>query len=155
MLGLPDTITACLFDLDGVLTKTADVHRAAWKETFDQFLRHRDEAFVPFDANAEYAAYVDGKKREDGVRDFLASRAITLQEGSPDDPPGDGTVHAVGNRKNVLLLSLIRRDGVEVYAGSRLFVEAARKAGLRCAVVSSSANTEEVLNVTEIGRAHV
>ncbi|PRZ40776.1 HAD superfamily hydrolase (TIGR01509 family)/beta-phosphoglucomutase family hydrolase [Antricoccus suffuscus] len=148
MRGLPDTITACLFDLDGVLTKTADLHRAAWKETFDQFLQHRDATFVPFDANADYAAYVDGKKREDGVRDFLASRAITLPEGDPGDPPGDGTVHGVGNRKNVLLLSLIRRDGVKVYDGSRRFVDAARKAGLRCAVVSSSANTEEVLNVT-------
>lgn len=147
MLGLPDTISACLFDLDGVLTKTADVHRAAWKETFDELLRHRGAGFTPFD-EADYAAYVDGKKREDGVRDFLASRAITLPEGRPDDPPGVGTVHAVGNRKNVLLLSLIRRDGVKVYDGSRRYVDAARRAGIRCAVVSSSANTEEVLNVT-------
>jgi len=147
---LPDTITACLFDLDGVLTKTADIHRAAWKQTFDRFLRDRDPRLAPFDDHADYAAYVDGKKRADGVRDFLASRGIVLPEGAPDDPPGQGTVNAVGNAKNVLLLRLIQRDGVEVYDGSRRFVEAARTAGLRCAVVSSSANAGQVLDATAL-----
>lgn len=150
MILLPDTITACLFDLDGVLTKTADIHRAAWKQTFDRFLRDRDPRLAPFDDHADYAAYVDGKKRADGVRDFLASRGIVLPEGTPDDPPGQGTVNAVGNAKNVLLLRLIQRDGVEVYDGSRRFVEAARTAGLRCAVVSSSANAGQVLDATAL-----
>ncbi|HEU4793889.1 MAG TPA: hypothetical protein VFS96_09555, partial [Nitrolancea sp.] len=109
---------ACLFDLDGVLTRTAVVHRAAWTQTFNDYLRQRaertGERFVPFDPQADYAAYVDGKKREDGVRDFLASRGITLPEGTPDDPPGSETVHGLGNRKNVFLLRRISEDGVQV-----------------------------------------
>lgn len=152
MLGLPEGIMACLFDLDGVLTRTAIVHRAAWTQTFNDYLRQRadrtGECFVPFDPQADYAAHVDGKKREDGVRDFLASRGITLPEGTPDEPPGTETVHGLGNRKNVLLLRRISEDGVQVYEGSRRYVEAAREAGLHRAVVSSSANTKQVLEVT-------
>ncbi len=152
MLGLPDGITACLFDLDGVLTDTAAVHNAAWQKTFDGFLRERADAtgepFVAFDPGEDYNRYVDGKKREDGVRDFLASRGIVLDEGSPDDPPGAQTVAGVGNRKNELLLATIAADGVRVYEGSRRYLQAARDAGLRRAVVSSSANTAQVLEVT-------
>jgi beta-phosphoglucomutase family hydrolase len=152
VLGLPDDVTACLFDLDGVLTQTAKVHDAAWTEMFDGYLRARSERtgepFVPFDPAADYNAYVDGKPREDGVRSFLASRGITLPEGSPDDPPGTETVAGLGNRKNEALLATIARDGVEVYDGSRRYLEAARDAGLRRAVVSSSANTAQVLEVT-------
>jgi len=142
-------VTACLFDLDGVLTDTASVHDKAWTQVFDEFLRARDgEGFTPFDPVADYARYVDGKRREDGVRDFLASRAITLPQGDPDDPPTAATVHGVGNRKNVLLLQRIHDDGVRVYDGSRRYLQEARKAGLRRAVVSSSANTRDVLRVT-------
>ncbi len=142
-------MTACLFDLDGVLTDTASVHDKAWTQVFDEFLRARDgEGFTPFDPVADYARYVDGKRREDGVRDFLASRAITLPQGDPDDPPTAATVHGVGNRKNVLLLQRIHDDGVRVYDGSRRYLQEARKAGLRRAVVSSSANTRDVLRVT-------
>ncbi len=152
MLGLPDGVTACLFDLDGVLTDTASVHNGAWKETFDAFLRtwsgRRGEPFVPFDPGPDYGTHVDGKRREDGVRDFLASRGITLPEGSPDDPPDAESVFGVGNRKNELLLRRIREDGVEVYEGSRRYLAAAARAGLRRAVVSSSANTADVLRVT-------
>jgi len=152
MLGLPTTVTACLFDLDGVLTNTAAVHNKAWTEMFDAFLRERSERtgepFVPFDPHADYIGYVDGKPRPDGVRDFLASRGITLPEGSPDDPPGTETVHGLGNGKNVALLRRIDEDGVEVFEGSRSYLQAARDAGLRRAVVSSSANTEQVLEVT-------
>lgn len=152
MLGLPDTVTACLFDLDGVLTDTAAVHNKAWQQTFDDFLRGRaertGEAFVPFDPAGDYNAYVDGKRREDGVRSFLASRGVELPGGSPDDAAGTQTVHGVGNRKNELLLATIERDGVEVYEGSRRYLQAARDAGLRRAVVSSSANTAQVLEVT-------
>jgi beta-phosphoglucomutase family hydrolase len=145
MLGLPETVTACLFDLDGVLTDTASVHRAAWKETFDPLLAGR--GLPPFTGN-DYNAYVDGKPRADGVRDFLASRDIHLPEGAPDDPASAATVFGVGNRKNELLLARIHRDGVSVYDGSRRYLEAARDAGLRRAVVSSSANTADVLQVT-------
>ena len=152
MLGLPDGITACLFDLDGVLTRTPTVHNAAWKATFDGFLEARaartGEPFVPFDPGPDYERYVDGKPRQDGVRDFLASRGITLPEGHPDDPPESETVHGLGNRKNVVLLERIRTDGVEVYEGSRRYVRAAKDAGLHVAVVSSSANTREVLDAT-------
>ena len=149
MLGLPEGIRGCLFDLDGVLTQTAKVHDAAWKQMFDEFLRERaDQAgqpFTPFDPVKDYDEYVDGKPRADGTRSFLASRGITLPEGDPDDPPDAQTVNGLGNRKNVLLLEMIRTQGVEPYEGSVRYVRAARDAGLRRAVVSSSANCHDVL----------
>ena len=146
LLGLPEDIQACLFDLDGVVTRTAVVHAAAWKETFDAFLREREgEDFRPFDSSADYDEYVDGRPRADGVRTFLASRGIELPEGTPDDPPDAQTVNGVGNRKNVLLLERIRTQGVEAYDGTLRYIEAARKLGLRTAIVSSSANTLDVL----------
>jgi beta-phosphoglucomutase family hydrolase len=151
VLGLPEGVTACLFDLDGVLTDTAAVHNAAWKQIFDDFLQERadrdDAIFRPF-TNTDYIDYVDGKPRSDGVRDFLASRDIHLPEGSPDDKPTAETVNGLGNRKNVELLERIHTDGVKVFEGSRRYLEAARDAGLRRAVVSSSANTHDVLEVT-------
>ncbi|HST46304.1 beta-phosphoglucomutase family hydrolase [Jatrophihabitans sp.] len=151
-LGLPDGVLACLFDLDGVLTDTAAVHAVAWQHTFDEFLRARDGAsFRPFE-HTDYERYVDGKPREDGVRDFLASRGITLPEGSPDDPPTASTVHGVGNRKNAELTRRIAEDGVAVFPGSRRYLEAAERAGLRRIVVSSSANTELVLRTTGLDR---
>jgi beta-phosphoglucomutase family hydrolase len=148
VLGLPDSITTCLFDLDGVLTDTASVHSAAWKQTFDEFLRARDGAsFRPF-TEEDYDDYVDGKPRPDGVRDFLASRGISLPEGAADDPPDAETINGVGNRKNELLLAKVHHDGVKVYEGSRRYLQAAQAAGLRRFVVSSSANTADVLRVT-------
>jgi beta-phosphoglucomutase family hydrolase len=154
-LGLPAGIEACLFDLDGVLTQTARVHAAAWKEMFDAFLRKRTEQtrepFVPFDPVKDYDEYVDGKPRYDGVRSFLASRGVELPEGEADDPPDAETVHGLGKRKNELVLGLLERDGVEVYQGSVRYVRAVREAGLRRAVVSSSANTRQVLEAAEIG----
>ena len=149
MLGLPNAIRACLFDLDGVLTQTAKVHAAAWKEMFDAFLRKRaaqtGESFEPFDPVADYDEYVDGKPRYDGVRSFLTARGIALPEGTPDDPPDAVTVHGLGNRKNELVLTMIKRQGVEVYKGSVRYVRAVRDAGLGRAVVTSSANADEVL----------
>jgi beta-phosphoglucomutase family hydrolase len=146
VLGLPDGITACLFDLDGVLTQTAKVHDEAWKQTFDDYLRRRDgENFKPFDKVADYDAYVDGLPRYDGVRNFLKSRGIELPEGSPDDPPEKETVCGLGNRKNDLVLKLIKENGVQAYEGSVRYVKAARDAGLHRAVVSSSANCRDVL----------
>jgi beta-phosphoglucomutase family hydrolase len=154
VLGLPDDIEACLFDLDGVLTKTANVHAAAWKEMFDGYLRRRadrtGEPFVAFDAGADYDEYVDGKPRYDGVRSFLASRGIHLPDGTPDDDPGTETIDGLGNRKNDLVLELIARDGVDAYEGSVRYVRAARDAGLRRAVVSSSSNCRDVLEAAGI-----
>jgi beta-phosphoglucomutase family hydrolase len=149
VLGLPDSIRGCLFDLDGVLTKTAKVHDAAWKEMFDGFLRERarqtGEPFVPFDPVKDYDEDVDGKPRADGTRSFLASRGIVLPEGHEDDPPGAQTVYGLSNRKNEIVLKRIRTDGVEAYEGSVRYVRAVRDAGLRRAVVSSSANCHDVL----------
>lgn len=145
MLGLPDGVTACLFDLDGVLTDTASVHRKAWKQTFDPVLADRGQSEFTDD---DYADHVDGKPRSDGVRDFLHSRGIDLPEGKPDDPPEANTVFGVGNRKNALLVSAIRTDGVKVFEDARRYLEATRDAGLRRIVVSSSANTKDVLRVT-------
>jgi beta-phosphoglucomutase family hydrolase len=145
MFGLPDDVRACLFDLDGVLTQTANVHRAAWKETFDPYLRSvLGPSAAPFSL-ADYLQFVDGKPRRDGVRDFLGSRGIVLPEGSPEDPADRNSVAGVGNRKNELLLQVLARDGVDVYEGSARYVRAVRAAGLRTAVVTASANGEAVL----------
>ncbi len=147
--GLPDSIRACLFDLDGVLTQTASVHDKAWKATFDVFLRSRAERdgvpFVPFDPVADYDQYVDGKPRLDGVRSFLGARGITLPEGNDDDPPGSPTVHGLSNAKNQTLLKLLADEGVKPYSGSVRYLQAVRAAGLATAVVSSSANCRAVL----------
>jgi beta-phosphoglucomutase family hydrolase len=149
MLGVPTGVTACLFDLDGVLTQTAKVHAAAWKQMFDDYLRERarrtDEAFVPFDPILEYDQYVDGKPRYDGVRAFLASRGVELPEGDPSDTPDTETIDGLGNRKNEIVLGLIREQGVQPYEGSVRYVKAVQAAGLRRAVVSSSTNCRDVL----------
>ena len=149
MLGLPDGIRGCLFDLDGVLTQTAKVHAAAWKQMFDDYLRERaqrtGQPFIPFDPVADYDEYVDGKPRADGTRSFLESRGIELPEGQDDDPPSEQTVHGLGNRKNEIVLRKIREDGVEAYPGSVRYVQAVKAAGLPRAVVSSSANARDVL----------
>jgi len=139
MLGLPDGVTALLFDLDGVLTDTASVHQKCWKDMFDGFLRERDgDGFQEF-TSRDYERYVDGKPRYDGVRSFLEARGIE---------PEEDLVKTLGDRKNDAVQRAIREDGVKVYEGSRRYLEAARDAGLRRAVVSSSANAEEVLDVT-------
>ncbi|MFJ6463789.1 beta-phosphoglucomutase family hydrolase [Streptomyces sp. NPDC091387] len=151
-LGLPEDIQACLFDLDGVVTRTAVVHAAAWKATFDAFLRERDGAgFRPF-TDSDYDQYVDGRPRADGVRSFLASRGIELPEGTPGDPPDTQSVNGVGNRKNELLLEKIRTDGVEPYEGTLRYIDAVRAAGLATAIVSSSANTRDVLHSIDAER---
>jgi beta-phosphoglucomutase family hydrolase len=142
VLGLPDDIQACLFDLDGVLTQTAKVHAAAWKTMFDEYLKQRDgEGFVAFDAHHDYDEYVDGLPRPDGVRGFLKSRGIEADE---------ATVKELGDRKNELVLKIIERDGVEPYEGSVRYLHAAKDAGRRLAVVSSSANAKEVLKAVGI-----
>jgi beta-phosphoglucomutase family hydrolase len=143
-LGLPDSVRACLFDLDGVLTRTATVHMAAWKRTFDEFLLAGDPAARPFDQD-DYNRYVDGKPRADGVRDFLAGRGLTLPEGEPDDPPDAATVQGLAARKNVLVLRELDEHGVEVYPGSIRYLRAVKEAGLPTAVVTASANGAQVI----------
>jgi beta-phosphoglucomutase family hydrolase len=154
MLGLPDKVRALLFDLDGVLTRTATVHARAWKEMFDEFLRRRaektGEPFIPFDPVKDYDRYVDGKPRVSGTRSFLEARGISVPEGTPSDPPEVVTVHGLSNRKNELVLRLLTVGPIEVFDGSVRYVHAARDAGLRTAVVSSSANTAQVLETTGI-----
>jgi beta-phosphoglucomutase family hydrolase len=148
-LGLPAGVQTCLFDLDGVLTQTAKLHAAAWKQMFDHFLRQRaartNTRFKPFELKADYDRYLDGKPRYDGVRSFLTSRGIKIPEGQPSDPPGTETVTGLGNLKNEMVLKLIREKGVETYEGSIRYVKAAREQGFPCAVVSSSTNCREVL----------
>lgn len=147
-------LDALLFDLDGVLTDTASLHAGCWKRTFDAFLRGRaeraGERFEPFSVEGDYRRFVDGKPRYDGVRDFLASRGITLPEGNPDDPPEAETICGVGNRKNALVSEAIRPDTVRVYEGSVELVRRARAAGQKTALVSSSANAEAVLDAAGI-----
>jgi beta-phosphoglucomutase family hydrolase len=154
VLGLPPHVTACLFDLDGVLTQTALVHNAAWKQTFDAFLRtwseQQGQPFVPFDSGADYHQYVDGRPRADGVRTFLASRGITLPEGTSVDGPDAETVNGIGNRKNDLVLQKISEGAVQVYPGSVDYLQAVKSAGLRRAVVSASANCADVLRAAGI-----
>jgi beta-phosphoglucomutase family hydrolase len=154
VLGLPDGVSTCLFDLDGVLTQTAKVHAAAWQQMFDDYLRRRAERtgkqFVPFDPVRDYDEYVDGKPRYEGVRSFLASRGIELPEGGPEDPPDAETIHALGDRKNKIVLELIREHGVEPYEGSVRYVRAVRDAGVPRAVVSSSTNCRDVLHAAGI-----
>jgi beta-phosphoglucomutase family hydrolase len=136
--------------MDGVVTQTAVVHAAAWKEMFDEFLRARAKStgteFVPFDAHAEYDAYVDGKPRLDGTRSFLESRGIELPEGKPDDPPGTPTIYGLSNRKNDLVLAKLAQGGVQVYEGTVTYIRSVRDKGIATAIVSSSANTKQILD---------
>jgi beta-phosphoglucomutase family hydrolase len=140
-LGLPPQVRACLFDLDGVITQTAKVHAQAWKQVFDLFLKTQGQP--PFDPIHDYDQYVDGKPREDGVRDFLASRHITV----PDE-----TIEEIASRKDQLFLALIHKNGVQTYDGSIRYLHAARAAGFKLAVVSSSRHTTEVLTAAKLDK---
>src|SRR5262245_34454877 len=147
MLGLPDHITALLFDLDGVLTGTAALHRAAWKETFDPLLeKHGQQPFT----GEDYNTYVDGRPRFDGVREFLRSRDIELPEAEPDAPPSYDSIQGVGNRKNERVQQIIAERGVDPYPGSRRYLDAAKAAGFKLAVVTSSANGKAVLDAADL-----
>ena len=152
--GLPATIDACLFDLDGVLTDTARVHRRCWAATLDAFLRERSEAqgdlFSPFDPNADYDTFIDGKLRYDGVRAFLRSRGIELPDGEPNDPPEANTVCGLGNRKERSVVATLRREGVGAFPGSVRYLQRARDAGLRRAVVSASSNCRTILRRAQL-----
>jgi beta-phosphoglucomutase family hydrolase len=154
MLGLPDHIRAFLFDLDGVLTRTAEVHAAAWKDMFDTFLRaeasRTGKDFVPFDPVEDYGRYVDGRPRLDGTRTFSRSRGIELPEGGPQDAPGTRSVYGLSNAKNDTVLRMIKERGVQAYPGSVAYLHRLRELGLARAVVSSSANCRDVLRAAGI-----
>ncbi len=139
-----DHYEAALFDLDGVLTPTAEVHMRAWAELFSGFLSSRPGQ-APY-TDEDYFAHVDGKPRYDGVRDLLAARGIVLPEGGPDDDPSAETVCGLGNRKNAAFTRVLARDGVTPYPGSAALVEDLRRRGTALAVVSSSANAAQVLD---------
>ena len=149
-----DRYDAVLLDLDGVITDTASVHAACWKQMFDEYLQkratQRGEAFRPFDLATDYRLYVDGKPRFDGVRDFLTSRGIQLPEGSPDDPPEAETVGGLGNRKNELVNKIIEEKGVEPYEGSVELIHQLRHRGFKIAVVTSSQNCTAVLKAAKL-----
>ncbi|MGH3430302.1 MAG: HAD family hydrolase [Mycobacteriales bacterium] len=151
-MGLPGGITACLFDLDGVLTSTATLHRAAWKETFDAVIAKYQGADAPEFSDGDYTTYVDGRLRADGVRNFLRSRGITLPDGKPNDPGTAETVNGIGNRKNDMLMKIINTSGVTPYQGSVRYLQAVSDAGLAVAVVTSSANGEVVLKAAGLDR---
>jgi beta-phosphoglucomutase family hydrolase len=144
-----DQFDAVLFDLDGVLTDTARIHAACWKEMFDDFLRQgaagNNEPFRPFDIASDYKLYVDGKARFDGVRSFLESRSVHLPYGEPDSPPNNETICGLGNRKDEMVKEAIGSEGVEAYEGSVAFVRRLRRQGIKTAVVSASSNCEAVL----------
>jgi beta-phosphoglucomutase family hydrolase len=149
-----DQYDAVLLDLDGVITDTANLHAACWKQMFDEYLQkratQRGEAFRPFDLATDYRLYVDGKPRFDGVRDFLTSRGMQLAEGSPDDPPQVETVGGLGNRKNDLINKVIADVGVEPYEGSVKFIHQLRHHGFKIAVVTSSQNCTAVLKAVKL-----
>jgi HAD superfamily hydrolase (TIGR01509 family) len=151
MLGLPSTVRACIFDLDGVLTTSADVHAAAWAETLDHFLLEQAHVqrrpYIPFETGSDYEILA-GRPRLEGVRAFLVSRGMSLPEGSSADPPGTLTVHGLANRKKQLLDQRLQREGVDAFSGSRAYVEALRMAGIARGVVSPSAHTAAILRQT-------
>jgi beta-phosphoglucomutase family hydrolase len=145
---------AVLFDLDGVITDTASLHAACWKQMFDEYLQRRaterDEPFRPFDIITDYRLYVDGKPRFDGVRDFLWSRDIHLPEGTPEDSPQVETVGGLGNRKNDLINDVIESRGVQAYEGSVKFIRQLHDQDYKIAVVSSSQNCTTVLHAAKL-----
>jgi beta-phosphoglucomutase-like phosphatase (HAD superfamily) len=156
LLGLPPGVTACVFNVDGVLVGSAEVHAAAWTRTFDELLSGRPELthgqLAPFDPNADYQAHLHGRPRLEGVRTFLASRGIRLPEGSKGDPPGAETVHGLANRKTEVFARLLEERGVDAYEGSQRYLELAQDAGVRCATVSASAHSETILERTGLDR---
>jgi HAD superfamily hydrolase (TIGR01509 family) len=148
LLGLPADLTACVFSLEEVLISPA-IHMAAWEETFDEFIFTRVErtggGFPPFNPLTDYRSYLEGRPRIEGVRNFLASRGISLPEGDRADAPGSETVHGLANRKNAALLRHLDREGVAASAGARRYIELVREVGVRSAAVSASAHTKTML----------
>jgi len=151
-LALPDDVRACLFDLDGVLTGSDEIHAAAWRESLNDLLLRRFERtgerfgpFRPFSARRDYYRYLHGKPRLDGARSFLSSRGIVLPDGRPEDPVDAETLYGLTNHKNQILRRRLEHEGINAFAGSLRYLETAREAGLKCGVLSASANTHAIL----------
>jgi len=155
LLGLPSDVAACVFNVDGVLVGSAAIHAEVWRQTFDELYYKRIDrdghAFVPFSVSVDYPEHIHGKSRTDGVRHFLASRGLTLPEGEPDDPPGTESIYGLASRKKEVLQRQLREGDVRAYEGARLYLELARDAGLRCAVVSGSTTTQLMLDSARLG----
>lgn len=144
---------AFIFDLDGVVTDTAKIHADAWKKTFDDYLKKRasdKDPFVPFDVKLDYARYVDGMPRYDGVKNFLESRGITLPYGSPEDPPDKETICGIGNKKNQIFQKYLEKDSIHVYDSTIELIKSLRENNIRTAIVSSSKNCKTVLELVNI-----
>jgi len=148
----PFKFDAVIFDLDGVITDTARVHAAAWKSLFDEYLRSRadksKEEFRPFSLDGDYRYYVDGKPRYDGVRSFLHSRGIELPFGDPSDGPQQETICGLGNRKDRVFVSIVKKDGVRVFESSVRLIKQLRDQGVRCGLISSSKNCQLLLQLS-------
>jgi beta-phosphoglucomutase-like phosphatase (HAD superfamily) len=155
LLGLPTDVAACVFNVDGVLVGSAAIHAEAWKQTFDELDYRRIEAtgaaFAVFSVEVDYPLYIHGKSRAEAIRVFLASRGLSLPDGSRDDPPGWGTVQALAARKQQILLDHLGSGDVRAFAGARLYLALARDAGIRCGVVSGSTNTRALLDSARLG----
>ncbi|SHH82260.1 HAD family hydrolase [Bradyrhizobium erythrophlei] len=151
-----DQYDSVLFDMDGVITDTASLHAACWKQLFDEFLERRaklqGEEFHPFDIVTDYRLHVDGKPRFEGVRDFLKSRGIELPEGNAEDPVDVETVCGLGNRKNELVNDAIARKGVQAYNGSVQFIHLLHRNGYKLAVVTSSQNCASILKAVKLDK---
>ena len=154
LLGLPADAEACVFNVDGVLVASAAIHAEAWREIFDEFIErrteHTDVPFASFSVGVDYPRHIHGKPRAEAIRGFLGTRGIALPDGSPDDSFEADTVYGLANRKNRALLRLVDEQGVRAFEGSRLYLELAHDAQMRCAVVSGSTNAEVLLD-----RAHL
>ena len=147
------TLDAVIFDMDGVVTRTAGLHAVAWKQLFDEFLEARRDApgsYRPFDIEGDYRRYVDGKPRYDGVASFLASRGIPLPYGSPDDSPGKDTICGLGNRKDALFHQTITKKGVDAYESTVRLIRRLRDAGIKTGIFSASRNAGRVLHAAGI-----
>ena len=148
-----DNLDAVIFDMDGVVTRTASLHAAAWKQLFDNLLAARtprEESFQPFDIETDYQRYVDGKSRYDGVADFLASRGITVPYGSPTDRPEEATVRGLGNRKDIYFWQMVEKEGVEVFDSTVVLIRNLKAAGIRTGIFSASRNAQAVLSAAKV-----
>ena len=153
-MGQKTDFDAVIFDMDGVITKTALTHAAAWKIMFDEYLRKREvvhgEKFVEFTHARDYLPYVDGKPRYKGVESFLQSRGIHIPFGNPSDPPGTETCCGLGNRKNTAFNEVIAKEGVQVYQSTVELISELKKAGVKLGVASSSKNCQPVLEAVNL-----
>jgi trehalose 6-phosphate phosphatase len=151
-----DDIDAIVFDMDGVVTRSAQIHAAAWKEMFDEYLSERasrsGEEYEPFDIATDYRRYVDGKSRYDGTASFLKSRGIAIPYGDPSDDPAKETVCGLGNRKNLFFLNRLKTHGTKPYRSTIDFINEIRKSGIRVAVISASLNAKAVLEGAGVDR---